>query len=403
MARRVIHTNLQTRTARLQLAVRGLPYWVLLESGLHLGYRRLKGTGKWLVRRYLGRGSTKNYEMRVIAQADDYSDADGEVILTYDQAQARARGRRYGDAPLGRYEVSQAVADYISFLRASGKDHRDTEGRAKALIVPQLGHLEVSKLTADQLRKWLAGIAEAPIRVRTPKGELQRFRALPVTDEDRRRRRSTANRVLRILKATLNHAFDEGKCSSTIAWGRKLKAFRNVEGKRTRYLSMIEVRRLLDACDDANFRDLVEAALHTGCRFSELVRMRVRDFNPDVGTLFVARSKPGKGRHVVLTDKGAAFFLGLCGRYDDRPFADWNCDNQRRAMISAVAKAGIPKVVFHELRHTWASHAVMNETPLQVVAANLGHSDTRMVERHYGHLAPSFISDAIRRGAPTYV
>jgi hypothetical protein len=37
-----------------------------------------------------------------------------------------------------------------------------------------------------------------------------------------------------------------------------------------------------------------------------------------------------------------------------------------------------------------------------VVAKNLGHADTRMVERHYGHLAPSYIADAIRAGAPKF-
>ena len=44
----------------------------------------------------------------------------------------------------------------------------------------------------------------------------------------------------------------------------------------------------------------------------------------------------------------------------------------------------------------------MNGVPLLVVAKNLGHVDTRMVEKHYGHLAPSFIADAIRAGAPRY-
>jgi hypothetical protein len=39
---------------------------------------------------------------------------------------------------------------------------------------------------------------------------------------------------------------------------------------------------------------------------------------------------------------------------------------------------------------------------LMVVAKNLGHSDTRMVEKHYGHLAPSYIADAIRAGAPRF-
>jgi hypothetical protein len=56
----------------------------------------------------------------------------------------------------------------------------------------------------------------------------------------------------------------------------------------------------------------------------------------------------------------------------------------------------------HVLRHTWASLTVMNGAPLLVVAKNLGHSSTRMVEKHYGHLAPSFIAEAIRDAAPRF-
>jgi hypothetical protein len=37
-----------------------------------------------------------------------------------------------------------------------------------------------------------------------------------------------------------------------------------------------------------------------------------------------------------------------------------------------------------------------------VVAKNLGHVDTRMVEKHYGHLASSYVADAIRAGAPRF-
>jgi hypothetical protein len=37
-----------------------------------------------------------------------------------------------------------------------------------------------------------------------------------------------------------------------------------------------------------------------------------------------------------------------------------------------------------------------------VIAKNLGHADTGMVEKHYSHLAPSFMADAIRAGAPRF-
>jgi hypothetical protein len=44
----------------------------------------------------------------------------------------------------------------------------------------------------------------------------------------------------------------------------------------------------------------------------------------------------------------------------------------------------------------------MSSVPLLVVARNLGHRDTRMVEQHHGHLADSYVTEAIRAGAPRY-
>ena len=83
--------------------------------------------------------------------------------------------------------------------------------------------------------------------------------------------------------------------------------------------------------------------------------------------------------------------------------AAWREAEQKRPMQEACARAKIsPASGFHQLRHTWASHAVMNGVPLVIVAQNMGHSGTMMVEKHYGHLAPSYVSDAIRAGAPKF-
>ena len=72
-------------------------------------------------------------------------------------------------------------------------------------------------------------------------------------------------------------------------------------------------------------------------------------------------------------------------------------------MKEANARASLtPSITFHGLRHTWASLSVMARVPLVVIAKNLGHADTSMVEKHYGHLAASFVSDAIRAGAPRF-
>jgi len=55
---------------------------------------------------------------------------------------------------------------------------------------------------------------------------------------------------------------------------------------------------------------------------------------------------------------------------------------------------------FHELRHSYASMLVNAGCPLAYVAAQLGHTDTRMVEKHYGHLAPTALADSIRALMP---
>jgi site-specific recombinase XerD len=48
------------------------------------------------------------------------------------------------------------------------------------------------------------------------------------------------------------------------------------------------------------------------------------------------------------------------------------------------------------LRHTHGSHLAMNGVPMGVIAAQFGHADTRMTEKHYAHLAPSYVAQTIR-------
>jgi integrase len=64
-------------------------------------------------------------------------------------------------------------------------------------------------------------------------------------------------------------------------------------------------------------------------------------------------------------------------------------------LLAACKTSGVPPTSFHILRHTWASQRIMRGMPLMAVAQVLGHRDTRMVERHYGHLAPSWVRDAV--------
>jgi integrase len=311
----------------------------------------------------------------------------------------------------GPYTVVQAMRDYLGWLADKGKSAKDSEYRANAFILSDLGEIEIAKLTTDRLHEWHVGLSKQAPRLRTVNGAKQQYRRRDKDadpEEWRRQRRASANRTLTILKAALNRAWRDGKVASNAAWAR-VEPFEAVDAARIRYLSVAEAQRLINVAD-GDFRLLVQAALQTGCRYGELARLTVNDFNPDAGTLHVRQSKSGKGRHVVLTEEGQAFFNQLCtGRAGSEIMLTkvngevWQKSHQARPMAAACERAKIrPPIGFHGLRHTWASHAVMNGVPLLVVAKNLGHADARMVERHYGHLAPSFVADAIRAGAPRF-
>jgi integrase len=403
MAGTVRESNLSTVKARSRLKPGRQPHWHTLLTGFaHLGYQRWPNEkqGRWVLRRRV----SGRYSVEPIGTADDDRSVkpDGLSVLDFQMARTKAvELSSDANRPAGRLTVQRAAADYIDFLKHSGKPSDTATSAIVNYILPKLGHCEVQSLTSQQLRQWVAWVAGQPS---------VKINASVSPDEALRRRRASANRVLTVLKAALNHAYDEGRVPSNSAWGRRVKKFRNVTSSRARYLSIVEARRFLAACE-ANFRLLVRAALETGCRYGELGRLEVSDFNADAGTLLIRRSKTQKARHVILTAEGAAFFAEVCNTRDGSALMftrasgqPWVRSHQGFYIETANKRASIdPPVSFHGLRHTYASHCVMGGTPLMIVARNLGHADTRMVEKTYAHLAADYVSDAIRAGAPRFV
>jgi|RhiMetdeSRZDD1v2_1073273.scaffolds.fasta_scaffold70586_5 integrase len=411
MARKVKDKELDTREARGKLKPRGKPYWRTIERGLHLGYRRLKGkAGTWWARHYIG---GQQYEAEALGNADDLSDADGVAILSYWQAQDKARERMVKRAhaaagKTGPLTVADAMDVYLEYLESKNpRTAVDARSRDRLFIRPKLGAFEIDSLKAEQLQRWHSSLAKAPRHARAWNGTTKE---LPIRsgDDGQRARRASANRTLTTLRAALSRAWRAGNVSSDRAW-RSVEPFENVDAARIRYLTVLEAKRLINGCD-SEFKPMVQAALQTGARYGELIRLEVHDFNPDAGTLAIRQSKSGKPRHIVLTDEGTALFRQMsAGRSGNEPLIrrasgkPFRRNDQGLPMAAAVKRAKIaPPISFHGLRHTWASLAVMNGVPPMVVAKNLGHRDTRMVEKHYGHLAPSYIADAIRAGAPRF-
>jgi integrase len=412
MPRHVKDARIESREARRKLAVQSEPHWRAIVQGAHVGYYKGARRGAWLVR---WRRPESGYQKATLGEADDTRDADGEHVLDYRQAQQKAleqigRWQRpeAPEAPPAPITVADVVKAYLDWI---GKHRKPTTARewrymAQAHILAKLGKLEVAKLTTARLRKWHEDLAEQPARLRTKRGAKQRHRDALDDSDAIRARRATANRNLTVLKAALNHAWQSGQITGSDEAWRKVKPFRGADAARVRYLQIEECTRLLNACPE-DFRRIVRGALVTGARYGELCRADVRDFNPDSASLLVRESKGGKPRWIPLDDEAAAFLASItAGRRGNEPLftrADggrWGKSHQRRPLLDACKAAKIePAIGIHILRHTWASLRIMAGLPLMVAAQVLGHSDTRMVERHYGHLAQSYIREAVRTTA----
>jgi integrase len=410
MARTRRDTKLDNRTARLSKKVEpGKWYQSTLEPGLALRYRRTaQGFGVWYAR-IQGQQTDPR-----IGLADDYSDADGESVFDWKQAQAEAR-KLAARGPKTAYTVGDAIDDYLSWYRENRKAIEAAEATIKAHIRPALGHRPVSELTSTELKEWRDKLARAKARRRTARGKAQEHKRerYKATDEEKaeakRARQATANRILAVLKAILNHAFKEtGKADDDKAW-RRVAPFKKVDVPRVRFLTEAESVRLVNASDPL-FRPLVRAALLTGARYGELVRMTVGAFKERTGQLFIAPSKSGNARHVPLNAAGVALFKSLTlGRPADAPMfvrgdgETWGKNHQQRPIIEACKAAKItPALRFHECRHTYASALAQAGADLLTISKLLGHADTRITARHYAHLCDRTLANAVNNLLPNF-
>ncbi len=427
MAGRVKSVNLSSRTARDDLKRRSQPYWMpideLLPARVHLGYLRQKGehAGRWIERRYTPEAKYP-YRIATLGYADDAKDsADGVNHLSYEQVRMKIKERLAkrtenesgaDSPPAEQFTVAVAMRRYIAHKEREGAPVRDLKSRTNAHILPTLGDRVVAKLTAEDIQTWLATLAAAP-KQRRPKlnkdgKKIPNYAPdKPATRDEIRKRKASANRTLTYLKAALNLAFDQKKVTSDNEWGRRVKPFKGADAARIQYLTTDEAARLINSCDP-EFRPLVHAALETGCRYGELTRLQVQDFNARNGTIFVQESKTDKSRHVVLSEDGIALFRQLCAgrprdqlifRHDDG--SEWKASEQERPMEAARTRAKLA-ITFHGLRHVWATLAIENGVSLQTVQRNLGHTSLRQVIKHYLHWQQNAMREEINKAGPRY-
>ena len=203
-----------------------------------------------------------------------------------------------------------------------------------------------------------------------------------------------ANHCLKILRQIFNHAVSCNHIASNPA--RNVRP--NRRPKLTRFLSSEELERLHRTLDRHDHEtphrptqrqqiDIIRLLLLTGCRKNEIVRLRSEELSGD--RLHLSDSKTGP-RTVYLNEEARAIIERRIS--DNGAFLFPSPRDPRRPLRGDLAlwytirrEAGIEDVRLHDLRHTYASHAVMQGTPLPVVSRLLGHARPTMTLR-YAHM-----------------
>jgi len=162
-----------------------------------------------------------------------------------------------------------------------------------------------------------------------------------------------------------------------------------------------DLRRLIDCAAD-HLKPILTLALVTGMRKSEILKMKWKDINFNLGTIRVPieNSKTKRERFIPI-DSNLIVMLDLIERKGDyvfmNPETGKNIMEIKRAFKTALKTAGIKGLRFHDLRHL-AAYRLVKVTDLVTASKILGHSDVKMTMR-YIHPTDADKREAIEKSA----
>ena len=281
-----------------------------------------------------------------------------------------AEGKFLDKRKVPRCSFNELALLYLEWAKVNHGGYASTHSRVKQLK-EEFGDSQLSEIT--------------PLMVDTY-----------VTRRAALRKPATVNRELQILHHMFCKAQEWGKAlDNPVKHQRPLRA----NNRRLRYLSLEEIERLL-AIADESLRPLLITALHTGLRRGELFHLTWHDVDFKQGIIRVVRTKNGERREIPTSATLQATLQRLPRRLDSEHVFPGKTGHGlvdiRKRFRRALAEAEIEGFVFHDLRHTFASHLVMSGVDLMTVKEFLGHKDIKMTLR-YAHLAPDYKRSAISR------
>lgn len=406
-------TKIRTIDQRKRLAHRPKPYWHRLDGlrGAALGFRKhasrsLQGGGTWVLRFRVG----GKYLEKAFAESDNSNTPpNGSTVLSFDQAVNRARGL-YSELTstevlaerVKPYTVRDACRDYVNELEETGGGWKEAQQRFAAFVIPELGDRVVDKLKAEAIREWMRALAKRNPRVRSAmSGRRRRYRKVEKADPDyRRRRAATVNRNWTSFRAALSLAYERERIQSPefmkvkpLKFGRE-----SVNKAHCRPIQTEEMDGFLDALrlEDESFQNLVMVGLYSGCRYGELGRLTVGDYDRVAGTVYVGPGKVGKDRTVSIIPEGRDLLERLTEGRDlserllvQRDGTPWGKSNYSRSMSRVVSRAKLERASFKCLRDTYGSWMLSAGVRLVVVSKQLGHASVTTTEKHYVRILAS--------------
>ena len=359
-----------TAVARLRPREREYAVWDSRVPGLGVRVRPTGGRS-WVVLLDAG-GRTKRISLGPVSSRTA-AEARREALARQADPQPEKTAGEAGAVPLFRDFVAGPWKD-THFTRYKPSGQRTASHYLRRQLLPAFGSKPLDRISPAQVGQWF--------------------------DRYSRTAPGGANRAFDVLDQILNFAIACGHIEVNPARGIR----RNRRPALTRFLSGEEIARLhnvLDAQTHEGSRqqaDIVRLLLLTGCRKGEITGLHWSEVHD--GMLALADSKTGPrtvplggGARAILDrqPRGGSPFVFPSPRDPARPRGP-----DLPFWYRIRREAGIEDCRLHDLRHTMASHAVMNGVPVPVVSRLLGHSNVRMTLR-YAHLADRDIEAAAER------
>lgn len=269
----------------------------------------------------------------------------------------------------------QTVADEYFSLRENGKSKTTDKSNFNIHLLPFFKNLDFENITKDEIQKFTTLLRNTKS---ISKKELLADKSI--------------NNILNFLKALIKYAFKNDFIKNDFSKYIKLL---DIDNARERFLTQNEIKILFEnSKNDETLFLLFNLALKTGGRLETLISIQKKDIDFTHRLLTLKDFKNNSTYKAFLTDdlKTLLEKRVVDLKMNDKLFPS-NPQRRLRKVLDELFNDGIDftdrknKVVFHSLRHTFASHLAIIGTPIFTIQKLMNHKDIRMTLR-YAKLAP---------------